>query len=562
MSVAMSGPIVLQPIQGTPMSAQSAFAVLLLLILFIPAQAAGQDPSSAAPGQAAPFEVVEATIAEIHRAMLEGRITARQLVLSYIDRITLYDAQGPSLNAIQAGHPGVLARADSLDAALAQEGRLSGPLHGIAFIVKDNLDVVGLPTTAGSALLAKAFPADDAFLIRRILKAGGIVMAKGTMAEFSFNGAETIGSAWTAYTFNPYSLNRVPAGSSGGTAVAIAANFGTVGLGTDTGSSIRGPASHTALVGIRPTMGLTSRYGIVPLYRDRDVGGPMARTVEDAVRVLDVIAGTDSADPATAAADAHRPPSYLSFLDGGALEGARLGVVTELVSDTLADPRVMNQFRKAVLDLRAAGATVFDVSVPEIDTISGERTCPRFAWDIPEWLASLPDPPARNIEEILASGEFHPSVAEWLGTFQQFVGPPEENEGCIEAAKNAEVLQSGVRRALRALDLDALVYPTWLNPPRLVGDLTSPDGNNSPLLAPPTGFPAITVPMGFVAERMLVGPGLPVGLQFLGDSWSEPRLFALAYAYEQATRHRKPPPTTPPLGGGSTAPAPGLTPSR
>jgi Asp-tRNA(Asn)/Glu-tRNA(Gln) amidotransferase A subunit family amidase len=269
--------------------------------------------------------------------------------------------------------------------------------------------------------------------------------------------------------------------------------------------------------------------------------------VEDAARVLDVIAGTDPADPATAEADAHRPRSYLDLLDDAALQGARLGVVTELVSDTLADSRVMNQFRQAVLDLRAAGATVVDVSVPEIDTISGERSCPRFAWDIRGWLASLPNPPVRDVEEILASGEFHPSVAEWLASYQEFVGPPDENGGCIEAAMNADVLRAGVRRAMDTLDLDALIYPTWLNPPRLVNDLTSPDGNNSPQLAPPTGFPALTVPMGFVAERTLVGPGLPVGLQFLGDAWSEPRLLALAYAYEQATRHRLPPPTTPPL---------------
>ncbi|MGD2121574.1 MAG: amidase family protein [Gemmatimonadota bacterium] len=531
------------------MSAYSASAGLLLLVLGAAAPVAGQNRAGPAPPvESGAFEVVEATIGEIHHAMLEGQLTARQLVLSYIDRITWYDAQGPSLNAIQAGHPGALARADSLDVTLAREGRLSGPLHGIVFIVKDNFDVVGVPTTDGSALLARAFPLDDAFVIRRILEAGGIVLAKGTMAEFAFNADETIGSAWTAYTFNPYSLNRVPAGSSGGTAVAVAASFGSVGLGTDTGASIRGPASHTALVGIRPTMGLTSRDGIVPLYHDRDIGGPMTRTVEDAARVLDVIAGTDPADMVTGEADARRPASYLEFLDPGALEGARLGVVSELVSDTLADPRVMNEFRRAVLDLRAAGATVVDVSVPEIDTISGERTCPSFAWDIQAWLASLRDPPARDIDGILATGEFHPSVAEWLASYEPFVGPPERNETCIEAARNADVLRTGVLRALAALDLDAMIYPSWLNPPRLVGDLTSPSGNNSAQLAPPTGFPAITVPMGFVAEKTLVGPGLPVGLQFLGDAWSEPRLIGLAYAYEQATRHRKPPPTTPPLG--------------
>jgi Asp-tRNA(Asn)/Glu-tRNA(Gln) amidotransferase A subunit family amidase len=499
-----------------------------------------------APGPA--FDVVEATVAEVHAAMEAGRLTARWLVQAYLARVEAYDDRGPALNAILRVNPGALARADSLDAAFRRTGRLTGPLHGIPLIVKDNYDVAGMPTTAGSASLEGSVPPDDAFQVRRLEEAGAIVLAKSAMAEFAFSPYETVGSSWPGYTFNPYALNRVTAGSSGGTAAAVSASFGTVGLGTDTGNSIRGPSSHTALVGIRSTMGLTSRDGIVPLYLDRDIGGPMARTVEDAVRVFDVIAGSDPADSVTAPADARRPASYLDFLDADALDGARLGVLTELVDDTTADPRVMERFRGAVEELRRAGATVVDVSVPEIDTLSGSRWCRRFAHDIRAYLATLDDPPVTNLDEIVEGEKYHVSIADRLEFFQRFQSAPEEDEGCRESARNSEVMRAGVRRAMRAAGVAALIYPSWLNPPRLIGDLESPHGNNSPHVSPPTGFPALTVPMGFVAEAGLPGPGLPVGLQMLGDAWSEPTLIRLAYAYEQATHHRRPPPTTPPLG--------------
>ena len=386
-------------------------------------------------------------------------------------------------------------------------------------------------------------PADDAFQVRRIREAGAIVLAKSNMAEFAFTPYETVGSALPGYTFNPYALNRVPAGSSGGTAAAVAANLGLVGLGTDTGNSIRGPSSHTALVGIRSTQGLTSRDGIIPLSASRDVGGPMARTVEDAVRVLDVIAGTDPADPVTAEADAHRPASYLDALRTG-LDGVGIGVVTQITRTETADPEVLARFDAALEDLRALGAKVVDdVPIPELDELRRGLGCTRFRWDLERYLATVPEPPARTLAEIEASGKVHVTVMPRVrGNLESPLVDPAEDEGCIEAAENEARLRAAVRAAMERAGVQALVYPTWNNPPRLIGDLSSPHGNNSQALSPPTGFPAVTVPMGFVRERTL-----PVGLQILGDAWDEETILGIASAYERATHHRVPPPTTPPL---------------
>jgi amidase len=490
-------------------------------------------------------ELMELTIAEAHHAMLAGTLTARDLVAAYLERIEAYDKRGPSLNAIMLVNPRALERADALDAELARTGRLSGPLHGIPFIVKDNYDTHDMPTTGGSASLAGSMPADDADQVGRIREAGAIVLAKSNLAEFAFTPYETVGSALPGYTFNPYALNRVPAGSSGGTAAAVAANLGLVGLGTDTGNSIRGPASHTALVGIRSTQGLTSRDGIIPLSATRDVGGPMTRTVEDAVRILDVIAGTDPADPVTREADARRPDSYLPALRTD-LDGIRIGVAGQLVYTETVDAEVLARFREALDDLRALGAEIEDdVRVPELDSLREGLGCSRFRYDIEAYLATLPDPPVRTLREIEDGGDVHVTVMPRVrGILERDTLPPDQNEDCLQATANEERLRQAVRGAMAGRDVVALVYPTWNNPPRLIGDLTSPHGNNSQALSPPTGFPALTVPMGFVRDGTL-----PTGLQILGDAWSEPTLIGIAHAYEQATRHRRPPGSAPPLDG-------------
>ncbi|MFN0124891.1 MAG: amidase, partial [Blastocatellia bacterium] len=269
------------------------------------------------------FEPVETTIADIHRAMRAGKLTSRQLVAAYLRRINAYD-QSTGLNAIVVGNPHALAEADKLDAEFRRTKKLR-PLHGIPVIVKDNYDTKDLQTTGGSAALKGSLPPDDAFQVRRLREAGAIVLAKSNMDEWAFRPVVTESST-AGVTRNPYDLERVPAGSSGGTAAAVAASFGAVGLGTDTGNSIRGPASHNALVGIRATMGLTSRDGIIPLFLRQDVGGPLARTLTDAVRVLEVIAGHDPADPVTKMSEGKIPKSYTQFLRKDGLKGARLGV--------------------------------------------------------------------------------------------------------------------------------------------------------------------------------------------------------------------------------------------
>ncbi|KPJ93837.1 MAG: hypothetical protein AMS18_04925 [Gemmatimonas sp. SG8_17] len=491
----------------------------------------------------ASFDVSEATIAAIHRAMEAGDLTARELVQLYLDRIAAYDKQGPAVNAIIVVNPDALARAATLDSVFAESGMV-GPLHGIPIIVKDNYDTHDLPTTAGSLSLAGSLPPDDAFQVRRIREAGAIVLAKANMAEFAFTPYETVGSMLPGHTRNPYALNRVPAGSSGGTAAAVASSFGTVGLGTDTGNSIRGPSSHNALVGIRSTMGLTSRDGIIPLYLDKDIGGPMARTVTDAVAGFDVIAGYDPADPVTAASREHRVGRYADFLDPTALDGARVGVMRQWSNREGADTEVLGRFEEALGAMRQRGATIVDsVTIPEIgDLRRSGLWCRRFRHDINRYLATLgPAAPVENLAEIVESGRTHPSIRPRLEFFLQVEDPPDRDAGCVRARENQELLREAVRRQMETHQLDAMVYPTWSNPPRLIGDLNTPHGDNSQDLAPGTGFPAITVPMGYVRD------GLPVGLQFFGDAWSEPTLIALAYAFEQATKHRRPPPTTPPL---------------
>ncbi len=505
------------------------------------------------PGSPAPrFPVEETTVARVHRAMAAGQLTAHALVRDYLDRIAANDKRGVSLNAIIELDPRALAVADSLDAIYARAHTFVGPLHGIPVIVKDNYDTSDMPTSAGSLSLADNRPARDATQVARIRAAGGIVLAKSNMAEFAFSPYETVGSRLPGYTRNPYDTRRVTAGSSGGTAAAVAANFGEVGLGTDTGNSIRGPSSHQALVGIRSTMGLASRAGIVPLYLDRDVGGPIARTVADAATVLQVLAGSDPRDPVTAAADAHVPPEgYLAHLKLDGLRGARIGVVRQLSNRAGADPEVLARFETALSDLRRAGATVVDsVRIAELDTIQGPMSCPRFKPDLEAYLAAEgPTAPVHTLDEIVKSGKYHPSIGARLRSYARFEGTPDTNETCRRAEADAAELRAGVRRVLAADRLDALVYPTWNDPPRLIGDLNTPDGNNSYQLSPPTGFPAITVPMGWVRDGTL-----PVGLQILGDAWTEPRLIELAYAYEQATRHRRPPALDAPARRGPTAP--------
>ncbi|MEX2264885.1 MAG: amidase family protein [Bryobacteraceae bacterium] len=492
-----------------------------------------------------PFEIVEATISSVHEAMKARDLTCRALVNLYLKRIDAYDKNGPAINSIVLVNPDVAKHADELDRRFLESG-LTGPLHCVPVIVKDNFETRGLHTTNGALALAGYIPDKDAFQVKRVRDAGAIVLAKSNMAEWAFSPYETVSSILPGYTRNPYALGRVTAGSSGGTAAAIAANLGLVGLGTDTGNSIRGPSSHQALVGIRSTMGLTSRAGILPNNLLADIAGPMTRTVEDAAKVFQVIVGEDPDDAVTTAARGHLHQDYTS-LERSALRGAVLGVLREAYERETTDPEIVRVFMAAVEDLRLAGATIVNVTTVEgLDAIKRPRevgVCMGFKYNINRYLTAQGDRvPLKSLAEIIKSGRFHPSAQRRLEMADKEPENGPESAACQAEKAYRDKVREAVLRTMDKFKLDALIYPTWSNPPRLIGDLTTPHGNNSPFFSPTTGFPAINVPMGFTH-----GATLPAGMTIYGRPWSEAALLNFSYAYEQRTRHRRAPSTAPPL---------------
>jgi Asp-tRNA(Asn)/Glu-tRNA(Gln) amidotransferase A subunit family amidase len=489
------------------------------------------------------FQSEEATIASIHSAMAANQLTCRALASQYLARIAAYNKTGPAINALIVVNPNALAVADSLDRRFNSGGRV-GPLHCVPIIVKDNMQTTDLPTTAGSLAFEGWMPKKDAFQVRKVREAGAIVIAKSNMAEFAFSPYETVSSILPGYTKNPYALDRVTAGSSGGTAAGVAAAFGVLGLGTDTGNSIRGPSAHQALVGIRSTMGLTSRAGVVPLYMSQDIAGPMARTVADAAAVLQVIAGEDPDDPVTAASRGRPAENYLGALDVNGLRGARIAILRQAYAQTSRDSEVVAVFDRAVADLRRAGATVLDsLALPTLDSLRRTQRggCSQFKFDLNRFLEALGDdgPPLKSLEAIARSNRVHPSIQRRLEQEQLAETPPEQNAGCRSRDEFRAALREAVTKAMDDARVDALVYPTWSNPPRLIGDLNTAHGDNSQFFSPSTGFPAITVPMGYTRGT------LPAGMTFFGRAWSEATLIKLAYGYEQATKHRRLPASTP-----------------
>jgi Asp-tRNA(Asn)/Glu-tRNA(Gln) amidotransferase A subunit family amidase len=504
--------------------------------------------------------MIELGIDQAHAALRSEQISCEQLTRRYLRRIAVYDLPGhassnpatsPSpnradrLNAIIAVNPNALMRAQRLDRQYAETGRLRR-LHCIPVILKDNFDTADLPTEAGSIALKGSVPPDDAFMVRRLRAEDAIILAKSNMGEWAFSPYQTISSTH-GETRNAYALDRVPAGSSGGTASAIAANLGIIGLGTDTGNSIRGPAAHLALVGIRSTLGATSRDGIVPLLANRDVGGPLMRTVTDTAIVFGMLAGYDPADPITEAAVDRVKPDYRRYLKRNGLQGARLGVLRTLTVTDTADPEVVAHFEQAIADLRQAGAVIVDpFRIPNLARLN-EATgfCSRFRYDLNGYLETLgPDAPIRSLREVFESKRF---LTQSAGPMQWAMGvdvePQAQDPPCVgvQGDPRRKAFLDAVVAAMDRQEIDAMIYPSWSNPPRRIGDRDSPHGNNSPLIAPHSGQPAITVPMGFT------GSGLPLGLQLLARPFDEHKLFQYAYAYEQATRHRRPPPGFGPL---------------
>jgi amidase len=506
-------------------------SVFVLVAWFSVACGGGGEQGSAEPGH---FPVVEASISAIHEAMREGDLTCRELVEFYLRRIEAYD-QKTGLNAIVVTNPGALNRAEELDREFAETGRLR-PLHGIPVIVKDNYDTVDMQTTGGSLALKGSIPPDDAYQVRVLREAGAVMLAKSNMAEWAFSPYLTESSI-AGVTRNPYDLERVPAGSSGGTGAAVAASFGTVGLGTDTGNSIRGPSSHNCLVGIRPTMGLTSRDGIIPLYLRNDMGGPMTRTVEDAARVLDVIAGYDTADPITARSEGKIPESYLDFLDRGGLKGKRIGVFRRFIDTPTADKEVTALLEQALIDIKIQGAEIIDpFTIPDFEKLTENIWCDMFRHDVNAYLATLgPLSPVKNLTAVVDSGLYSPYIERRLKRALEV--PLAVEPACADLYTEPRniAFREAVLQAMDAHELDAIVYPTWANPPRKVGDMKSPAGDNSQMIPPHTGLPGLTVPMGFTYGR------LPAGLQIVGRLFGEGELIRIAYAYEQTTRHRRPP---------------------
>ncbi len=489
------------------------------------------------------FEVTEATIAGTQQAIRDHRVTCHQIVAQYLDRIRTYD-QSTRLNSLVVLNPDALEEADRFDAEFTLTQKIRG-LQCIAVIVKDNYDTKDLQTTGGSLAMKGFVPVSDAFMVSRIREAGAIILAKSNMAEWAFSPYETVSSI-AGITRNPYDLEVVPAGSSGGTAAAVAANFGAVGLGTDTGNSIRGPSSHNALVGIRPTIGLTSRDGIIPLFLGADVGGPIVRTVEDAATLLDTLAGYDPEDPITQDAVGHVPKSYKMFLDRHGLRGARIGVFRAYLDSPTTDPQVRALTETAIGDLKALGAKIIDPFViPNFEALTRDIFCGDFQSDLNAYLAKHGQgAPYKNLAQIVESGLYLPYIEGRLKqTAAAKPASTADHTVCPDVLHNDKKLafRAAIRAAMMQYKLQAIVYPTWSNAPRKVGDDRSPAGDNSQVLSPQSGFPAITVPMGYTHEV------LPAGLTFFGDAFSEGTLIKFAYAYEQATRHRHPPPMFPPL---------------
>jgi amidase len=526
----------------------SAFAAPL------PGQATGTSavPTASATADGA-FAFEEAPVAGLQARMREGTLDSRTLTRAYLDRIAAIDKAGPAINAIIELNPGAMAEAAARDAERIA-GKVRGPLHGIPVLLKDNIDATPMVNSAGSLALAGNRPKQDAFLVQRLRDAGAVILGKTNLSEWANFRSTHASSGWTGrggQTRNPYVLDRNPCGSSSGTGSAIAANMAAVGVGTETDGSVICPAAMTGLVGIKPTLGLVSRSGIIPLAHSQDTAGPMARTVADAAALLAAMAGSDPSDAATAGADAHAT-DYTRFLQPGALAGKRIGVVRKLAG---MEPNADRALEQAIAVLRAQGATVVDpVEVPNIDALGDDEFTVllyEFKHDIAAYLAGA-DVAPKTLADLIAFNEAHADTEmPWFGQelFEMAEAKgPLTDQAYVDALARAKrrAGPEGIDAALAANRLDALLAPSWgpafPTDPVLGDHVVSGDptvGGVSQITSV-AGYPSITVPAGFAHE-------LPVGIVFMGAAWSEPTLIGIAYGYEQATHARKPPKFLPTL---------------
>jgi Asp-tRNA(Asn)/Glu-tRNA(Gln) amidotransferase A subunit family amidase len=487
----------------------------------------------------AAFDVQEKTIAELQAAMTSGAVTSRALVLAYLARIRAYDLQGPRLNAMIAMNPKALEIADALDRERAARGP-RGPLHGIPIVVKDNFETADMPTTGGSLALTGFTTGRDAFQVKRLRDAGAVIVGKTNLHELA-SGITTI-SSFGGQTRNPYDPARTPGGSSGGTGAAVAASFAAAGMGSDTCGSIRIPSANNNLFGLRGTMGLSSRDGIIPLSHTQDIGGPLARTVTDLATMLDATVGEDPADDTTRASAGHIPASYRDVLKPDALKGVRIGALKNLFGAGPDDNEVGAIDRRALDAMQKAGAEIVDISIPGLDEqMRGSSLIDaEFKYDLIDYLARWPAAPVHSLADILDRGDY--AAALETNFRRRDDRTSRETPDVVQARAKRAVLLALVKGAIDGERLEALAYPTLRRKAARIGE--PQQGGENCQLSPSTGLPAIGMPAGFTDD------GVPVGIELMGAAWSEPKLIAMAFAYEQATHPRRAPPTTPALVNG------------
>ncbi len=492
-----------------------------------------------------PVPLIEATVSDLRVAVDLGVLAIVDLARAVRARIDAYDREGPALRAMLAVNPRLEEDAADLDGRRDEREQL--PLFGVPLVVKDNIDVLGFPTSSGAVALRDLQPADDATVVARLRAAGALIVGKTNMTELAFGGSSL--SSLGGQTVNPYDLTRTPGGSSGGTGAALAASYAVFGLGTDTGQSVRSPASACALAGLRPTHGLISRHGMAPFAPTQDEIGPLARTVEDVARMLDVISGADAADPDTRDADQRRAASYLDAVGAGGLRGARIGLLTSFLGTERHHAPVNAVVRRVVARMTRLGATVMPVGIEGLDALTEGLSLMslEFADAFADYMARHGTAaPVQSLGALVARGQCPPSLVHGLRFDARQIGQA-QSEAHARMLARRDALRAAILRTFDDKRLDAVLYP---HQRRLVVPVGEEQVERNGVLSNGTGLPAITFPGGFSPPTATAPIGVPVGVELLGRAWSEPRLLALASAYEQGIQPRRPPPSTPPVADG------------